>query len=190
MATFFKGVGSDTYWAKTDATRTGFSPRNSGIEPDYRAVIDHIRGNTVGPFISLTRSYEVARDYALYFSISNPGVSNPAYVYELEIPDNNLPENLTLVDPIQLIGKTLPSPTQQFSYQHNGGQDVILGLANQRRFGHILKRNVIEKNGYSSSPPNISQEIRCLVASIRDSEILACGQIYTRFVSSKLPITP
>ena len=43
-------------------------------------------GNTLSSYISLTHSFDVAKDYAVRGSVS-PTPAQPAYVYVIDIPD-------------------------------------------------------------------------------------------------------
>lgn len=70
------------------------------------------RTTTDSPYVSLSRSYGVALDYALAAGRALPTPAVPAYVYEIEL-DDPLPTGLVLLDPIQEVAKGVPSPWGQ-----------------------------------------------------------------------------
>ena len=66
MATFYKGAGIGTHWHTHDARRVGFTARSPSTQPGPETLIEHIAiGTANSPYISLTRSYAVAWDYAM-----------------------------------------------------------------------------------------------------------------------------
>ena len=96
MATFYKGAGVGTHWHSNDSRRIGLTARSPEATPTTEALIDHIATGTVNsPFISLTRSYAVAWQYAMEGVVDIPKRENPAYVYEIEI-DNSQSADLYL----------------------------------------------------------------------------------------------
>ena len=101
MPIFYRGAGINTYWYLNDPIVRGFTARAPGITASPFQQMHHIARSTVNsPFISLTRSYAVAWDYAILSSEREPTSNDPAYVYEIEIEDP-LPLGLQLLDPVQ-----------------------------------------------------------------------------------------
>jgi hypothetical protein len=134
------------------------------------------------PYISLTRSYEVAEGYARYYGNAFPSVANPAYVYELDIPAKS---GVQLIDPIQELAQSLGSPFASLFYQHDGGQDVMLGLVDSAMFGHVLTRYVKTPGASTGRGPNITDELHALVRALRDAEVLAFGAILRSCITAK-----
>ena len=66
MTTFYKGSAIGTHWHANDARQLGFTARAPEANPSTEALIHHIASGThYSPYISLTRSYAVAWDYAM-----------------------------------------------------------------------------------------------------------------------------
>jgi hypothetical protein len=82
-----------------------------------------------------------------------------------------------LVDPIQELAKSFGTPFAHLFYQHNGAQDVILGLVDYATFGHVLTRHVRGPGLSTGRVPNITDELHAIVRALRDAEVLACGAI-------------
>ena len=99
MPIFYRGAGVGTYWHQNDARLTGFEPHWPGAGRGVIRILHHIaRGTTASPYVSLSRSYGVARDYALA-GAKLPSAYEPAFVYEVQIdPGDGC--GTQLVDPI------------------------------------------------------------------------------------------
>ncbi len=66
MATFYKGAAIGTHWHAKDARQLGFTARAPETNPSTEALIRHIASGTHNsPYISFTRSYAVAWNYAV-----------------------------------------------------------------------------------------------------------------------------
>lgn len=177
MAVFYRGAGIGTYWHEKDPRLSGFTPHSPGIEPSDDRLMNHITNLTVtSPYVSLTRSYGIALGYA-QLGTGKPTRANPAYVWEIELSDP-LPESLKLVDPVQEIAVSLPSPEQRLTYHHDGEGHVLLGLVDPR-VEELLLEPVPAPPGTLGTPkaPNLSLELRTLIRALRDAEILAIGTI-------------
>src|SRR4051812_25593020 len=88
VTTFYKGVGVGTHHHSMDWRLSGVPPRSPGSPANGASAERHIAfGTTISPYVSLTKSYGVARDYAVNGSISRPTLARPAHVYEFQIPD-------------------------------------------------------------------------------------------------------
>ena len=103
MPLFYRGAGVGTYWDLNDALLNGFTPQSPSTPPSINQLMQHIsQGTLTSPYVSLTRSYGVALDYALAFGRTQPTATSPASVYEIELVDP-LPAGLRLIDPIKEI---------------------------------------------------------------------------------------
>ena len=180
MSIVYRGAGIDSYWHINDPTEIGFTARAPEVEPTTDRLMQHIsRGTSNSPFISLTLSYAVARDYAILSSLEIPTPSKPAYVYEIELQDP-LPSGLTMLDPVKEVAKGLPSPpTIGPAYQHDGSQEFLLGVVNPRNMGQFLGQHSPQPplSEGTPRPPNLTLELETLVRALRDAEILAYGTI-------------
>ena len=100
MPIFYRGAGIGTYWHQHDARRTGFKAHYPGARSSQVSrLVQHIsRGTTISPFVSLTRSYGIARDYD-FLGDELPTSLQPAYVYQIEIEEQD-GHTTKLLDPI------------------------------------------------------------------------------------------
>ncbi len=180
MLIFYRGVGIGSYWYLNNPEENGFTARAPGAEPTTARLMQHIaRGTCNSPFISLTRSYGVARNYAISSSRTLPTPCKPAYVYEIEI-HASLPFGLKLLDPVKEVAQALPHPTSLGPpYQHDGIPEFLLGVANPRDMGQFLTQHVLQPpfSEGTPRPPNLTLELETLVRALRDAEILAQGII-------------
>ena len=193
MAIFYRGAGIGTYWYHNDPVRQGFIPRAPGMEPTTNRLMLHITRSTVNsPFISITRSYGVAWHYAMSSSERVPTLSDPAYVHEIEIQEP-LPPNLQLLDPVQEVTRTLPSPTSPGPpYQHDGLPDFLIGIVDPGNMGLFLTPFSLQPpgSGGTQRSPNLTIELETLVRSLRDAEILAHGIIPATCVRNSFNVYP
>src|SRR5258707_514904 len=98
---FFKGVGVGTHNYLTDFRTTGISPRTTGVLNDVFVMQPINGGTTYSPCVSLTKSFGVARDYAMNAGFHAPNPMVPAYVYEIHIPEKNA--GMSIIDPVGFI---------------------------------------------------------------------------------------
>ncbi len=178
MATFYRGAGCDTYWHTRDARVHGFAAWAPAKEASILGVIHHVvRGTTVSPYISLTRSYGVAYGYATMRGRRRPTKERPAFVYEVEIEEAH--QQVRLVDPVVAVAGSVPGPRNRSSYQHDGGQDFLLGVVDPKRFERVLQKAYRQPPpcGGTKRPPILSVELEAMVRSLRDAEILAVGYV-------------
>lgn len=180
MAVFYRGAGIGTYWHTNDATRAGFKPRSPRLKPSCDLLMNHIaRGTVSSPFIFLTRSYGVAKDYAVNASRMPPNESAPAYVYIIEVNDPRR-SPVKLVDPIVEIARTLPKPWQSLTHYHDGTPYFLLGVVDPNGPNKNQLTTPIEQPpGSAGTPrtPHLSLQLETLVRALRDSEILVRGRI-------------
>lgn len=177
MALFYKGVAVGTHLHAQNLRLTGLGPRSLVGNPGVRTLMAHItHGTTTSGYISLTRSYGVAKAYALS-GTTPPTPANPGHVYEVEINDP-LPAGLTLVDPLCEIAVTLNNPRLS-TYHHDGNQNLLLGIVDPATMRRHLTQFVADppNSGRIQRQPHISLETEALVRTLRDAEILVSGNI-------------
>src|SRR4051812_28866617 len=100
MPLYYKGAGPGTYWHQHDARVTGFTPASPGQAPGWLRLVQHVGiGSVTSPYVSLTRSYGIAWDYAVLCGRRSPRATaaNPGYVYEIELAQP-LPPGLVIYD--------------------------------------------------------------------------------------------
>ena len=107
-----------------------------------------------------------------------PSIDSPAYVYEVEIEEND-GLGTRLLDPIVAIAAELGSPYDARSYHHDGDTSFLLGIADPARQQESLKQNVLfpPPGEGTKRPPLLHIELEALVRALRDSEILAFGAV-------------
>jgi hypothetical protein len=178
VALFYRGAGPGTYWALNDARLTGFVAQRPGATPNVSRLISHIRiGTTTSPYVSLSRSFGVAREYALSGTAGIAGPSNPGHVYEIELTDP-LPGGLEILDPIQEIARTLNSPLASPTYHHDGDQGFVLGVIDPNNYSNFLTATIqTPLHGATARSANLSEQLEALLRALRDAEILAVGNI-------------
>jgi hypothetical protein len=158
----FKGAAPGTHWARNDARATGFHSA-PGLPPSPGAAARHIAiAPNPSPWVSFTSSYAIACDYAA------PGATaaSPGFVYEIDPSRATKAVPLRLFDPISIIARL------GLHHDHNGGQDLILGVAAPSLHGSVLTGTPLQL----VRPPigaRYSEEFQALVFALRDAEILA-----------------
>lgn len=124
MPIFYRGAGLGTYWHMNDARITGFTPHYPGAGQGISRVRHHIaRGTTASPYVSLTRSFGVAWGYAMAGK-KLPSVAKPAYVYEIEIDEND-GLGTRLLDPVTAIANDLGLPYETRTYHQDGDSSFL-----------------------------------------------------------------
>ena len=177
MTIFYRGAGRGTHWHDNDAQTSGFLPKARAVEPSLDRLIHHIaRANVASPYVSLTYSFGVAHEYAI-FGRATALIDDPGYVYEIELT-SPLPNGLQLVDPIREIVLAAPTLPSQTPYWHDGDQDFLLGVVSAE-MNEYLSRPIIQPypSGGAQRSANLSLELETLARALRDAEILAIGDI-------------
>jgi hypothetical protein len=160
--TLFKGAGPGTHWHMNDARVLGFTSA-AHRSHTKNAIISHITAYSFpSPYVSLTTSFAVARQYALAGPGGVASRKTPGYVYEVDL-------SACTVAPITF------NPIAEVSHAalahaHDGEQNLILGVASPAH-SRILGVRVLHSGGLRTLP-NISAEMRSLVNALRDAEIL------------------
>ncbi len=160
--------------------------RPSG-RPGLHSIHTHVaRGTVYTPYISLTRSYEVALGYAIG-GRKKPNSLQPAFVYEIELTPE---DGVMLIDPVKVVAAELPDPYAAFNYQHDGGEKFILGVASPARHQRDLSQHHVQPppGGGTPRPPRLTIELETLVRALRDAEVLALGVIPASCVRNRFII--
>lgn len=191
MPHFYKGVGVGTFLHSRDLRRTGISPRLPAAPFNSAAITGHVaRATTISPCISITRSFSIAKAYAIEGSNPRPTVSMPAYVYTIDLPDdpNPLALGMKVVDPLQIIAASvtlLASP----SYQHDGDKKFLLGVVDPKGHRQNLQRlAVFAVPGPISRTPSLSIELETMVFALRDAEALVVGDLPASSVIDRMSV--
>lgn len=191
MAVFYRGAGVGTHWHVNNPKLTGFIPWNpSGVPADRDRIMLHVaKGITQSPYISLTRSFAIAWGYAIFGSKGTATATNPGYVYEIELDANSTGtrSGLELIDPVNELAATLSQPLVTPSYQHDGDQNLLLGIVRPARFRSYLTKPPLQPGGAGAYPPRVPEELKTLIHALRDAEILAIGNIPSSAVRNVYP---
>ena len=162
----YKGAGPGTHWHSNNAQLTGFSATAAMVANGSSALLHIIQGSIPSPYISFTTSFAVACKYALTGPAGIATAANPGYVYEIDTVIS--PVNLT--DPIAVIsGMATPA---RYAHEHDGGVDLILGIASPTTHGAILSASPRTPRNLAHAP-TISPTLQGLIFAIRDAELLA-----------------
>ena len=174
-----KGVGVGTFLHSRDLRRTGISPRLPAAPFNSAAITGHVaRATTISPCISITRSFSIAKAYAIEGSNPRPTVSMPAYVYTIDLPDdpNPLALGMKVVDPLQIIARA--DPLASPSYRHDGDKKFLLGVVDPKGHRQNLQiLAVVAVPGPISRTPSLSIELETMVFAFRDAEALVVGDL-------------
>lgn len=180
MALFYRGAAKGTYWHLHDARSSGFCAQNPLQNHSLDRLMNHIVFGTVtSPYISLTRSFGIAANYATeLWTNTSPSCDDPAYVYEIEI-GNPLPRGLTLIDPIREVVQSFPRPEANFTYHHNGDNRYLLGVISPTKMKKYLRQTIRQPPPEGGTPcaPALSTQLQTIVRALRDAEVLALGSI-------------
>ena len=151
-------------------------------------LMSHVaRGTTTSPFVSLSRSFGVAKDYAIDASAALPTVTRPAYVYEIDIDPSH---GLEVIDPLYEVSRLFKNPLTPSSYHHDGSQSFILGVVDPARMAAYLSAPAPQPSltsGGTSRPPNLTIELETMVRALRDAEILVVGAVPSVCVVTRFP---
>ena len=115
--------------------------------------------------------------------------ADPGFVYEVDLGDP-LPAGMRLLDPMQVVTGAFANPLAAPSYQHNGASRFVLGVIDPLRMGHLLavpSRQPPPAGGVAH-PPNLTDELTALPRALRDSEILAVGNVPAARVTNRFDV--
>lgn len=94
----YKGVGIGTYLHGQNLQSAGITAARPGQSNNLANLVRHIaQGSALSPFISFTKSWDVAEDYARNGGKFRPTSGNPAEVWEVHIP-RPLPRGIEVID--------------------------------------------------------------------------------------------
>lgn len=195
MATFYKGAGVGTHWHINDSREVGFEAISPTTRPTIEALITHVAKSTANsPYISLTRSYAVAWNYAVRGGTDIRTLDKRGCVYEIEI-DMPLPSGLELLDPVKEVAMSLPNPIDVDSegdypfYQHNGLPNFLLGVVSPEDMSHFrIGRQPQPPGPGLPCPPNLTPQLEALVNALRDAEILFHGSIPSYCIKERFEV--
>jgi hypothetical protein len=158
--------------------KTGIAARNAQSSATVGSMENHIaRGTTTSPFISLTKSYGVARDYALMGSLSKPSSTNPAYVYEIDVPDP-LPAGVKMVEPVhEIVAAQQLNLLTNSSYHHDGDQKFLHFVVNPVWRTRVTPMAPQPPGGSTPSPVVMTMPLEAMVFALRDAEVLVVGNL-------------
>jgi hypothetical protein len=184
MPFFYRGAGPGSFWHVRDARLSGFSPHSPGATASISRLMNHIaRASIVSPYVSLSRSFGIARAYGLVGPAGMASGAVPGYVYEIEAERGDC----VLIDPVKLIVEDLPDPDDSLSYQHDGEQDFLKGVVEGRVGGYA----VVFPPGSAGTPrqPRLTEHLEALVRALRDAEIMALGNIPASLVRNRYEVS-
>jgi hypothetical protein len=191
MPIFYKGAGPGSFWASNDARHKGFTCRSPGVAASPGRLVHHItKGTSYTPYISLTLSFGVARDYAINTGTTSVAtVDDPGFVYEIEL-SAPLPVGLVILDPVREVANNAPGPLEPGSYQHDGPPDFLIGVVDPLRMGRYLMAPYLQPPPGTGTPrpPRMSDELEALVRALRDAEVIVVGNIPSSAVVNRYPV--
>jgi hypothetical protein len=172
----FKGAAPGTYWRLNDPTVRGFQAPGT-LAPGVPTMITHITTASASssPYLSFTASFAVAHSYAS----AGATASTPGAIYEVDVT------GLGVVDPIRSIsGHSAFRPNSQLPLpsHHDGGQDLILGVAASHLHGSVLITPPVTANTHVPNPPIVTTDFRALVYALRDAEVLVLAPVAARCI--------
>ena len=191
MSIYYKGSAPGTHWAVNDArTSHGFYGPPLPMSPSNGVVNHIIRYSSPSQFTSFTASYEVALAYA---TIGGPGgpatAANPGYVYTVDL--SHVPRRRVHV-PMTLISKSLTDPCRStVAIHHDGGQDLIHGVADPRAYFAVLTRPPRQPGPTGSTPGHLPPVIRGAAQVgpfLRDAEVLVEGAIPASHIVARVQV--
>jgi hypothetical protein len=162
MTIIYKGASPNTHWhTNTPISHGRFTAAGQNLPQSADRVVAHItQSSRNSPFISFTYSFAVAVQYAL----DGATVHDPGFVYEI---DTASIKNPLIYDPIMLLHQN-----HSAIHKHDGGQDLIIGIASPVACGHILFNPPTRPTGSPAIPPNVSANLAAIINAIRDAELL------------------
>ena len=197
MAVFYKGAPINSHWYHNDPRSVGLSAIAPHLNATNDRLMQHVaRGTRYSPFISLSRSFNVACDFA-FMSRIRPTLTNPAFVYEITL--DPVPRGVTLLDPVmEVVGPLHSSPhfTGVVPYFHDGSQKFVIGIASHtvlpalsRRLMALPYRQPPPSTG-TPRPPNLTIELETIIRALRDTEVLAIGIIPATSITNRFDVYP
>jgi len=163
IPTLFKGAAPGTHWHQTDARICGFTAA-ANRPHTTNAVLGHVTNYShPSPYLSLSFSFAVARQYALRGPLGVARAATPGFVYEVDLS--------TIADPPRAFDTLVEIAKVGNANEHNGDQGLLLGVADGATHGSVLT-TPIPLPGGRMVQPMVSQALRALVLATRDAEVL------------------
>lgn len=184
---FYKGIGVGTHHHSIDLRTTGIMPRTTSALNVVVAEQHIARGTTTSPCISLTKSFGVARDYAMNASLTRPTAAVPGYVYEVLVPEQ---PGVNIIDPVAYIASHNTNPLVSPSYHHDGDQNFlgIVAYPMASGGGVAVAPRAPGMAGGAPRPPHLTIQLEALVFAMRDAEILVHGNIPPAWITNRYNI--
>jgi hypothetical protein len=189
----YKGAGPGTHWWATDAqTAGGFvvgqAPRN------VNAIIRHVVNYSwPSPYSSFSASFAAAAAYALAGPNGKATPEAPGWVYEIDVA-LALELGAHFIDPAREIlaqNPTIGSPGSIPTF-HNGGQDLILGIADPALHRRVLlappRQPGPARPVRGAGPPIVHDELRAVIFALRDAEVLATTSVPASCITARYPV--
>lgn len=175
VAILYKGAGPGTFWALNDPRLGAGFVSASAAPPSVPSMVRHITAfSHPSPYLSLTASFAVAYAYALGGPAGAASSAMPGYVYEIDT--GVFP--VKLIDPVsEVASATSIATAPRLLTHHDGGQDLILGIAAPSLHAGVLLVPPKRPGATLPNPPAITPELHAVVFSLRDAEMLAEGPI-------------
>lgn len=193
MSIFYKGVGVGTYLHRSDLRLSGATAARSGASISAGEVIKHVRrGVTRSPFISLTSSYAIAEDYARNAGHKPPSRSDPAFVYEIDIPQdaNSLSGGHSIIDPAEYMLRGFSDPLTSL-YHHDGDFEFLAAVVQPHLHPTRLStppRRPTGLGGGTPAGPRLTIELETVVCALRDAEVLVWRNLEIAWVKNRFDV--
>jgi hypothetical protein len=189
----YKGAGPGTHWWVTDAqTAAGFvvghAPRN------VNAIIRHIVNYSwPSPYSSFSASFAAAAAYALVGPSGKATPEVPGWVYEIDVA-LAIELGARFLDPArEILAQNPPigAPGTIPTF-HDGGQDLILGIAVPSLHRKVLLTPPRQPGPVRyvrpGGPPVVHNELRAVIFALRDAEVLATTDVPAACITARYPV--
>lgn len=176
----YKGAGPGTHWFVTDPRTGGFvvAPAPAGPNAIVRHIVNY---SWPSCYTSFSASYAAACEYALSGPAGAASLTNPGYVYEIDV-QVALAAGVHFVDPVHMILGANPAlGVAALPTHHDGGADLIRGIADPLQAAILMMSprrptNPAVPAGPGSGAvgaPVVQSQLRAVVFALRDAEVLA-----------------
>jgi len=151
-------------------------------------VMQHISGGTTySPCVSLTKSFGVARDYAMNAGFNAPSPTVPAYVYEIHIPEKS--PGVKIIDPVDYIASRNANPLAlPRTYHHDGDQQFLGFVAYSLSAGGAHPAAPVPPGLVGGRPVHLSDQTQTIVFAMRDAEVLVHGSVPHNWIVQRYDI--
>jgi hypothetical protein len=180
----YKGVGVGTYLHGQNLQSTGITAARPGQSNNLANLVRHVaQGSALSPFISFTKSWDVAEDYARNGGKFRPTSGNPAEVWEVHIP-HSLPRGVEVIDPVFAVAAQHRNPLTS-NYHHDGNQAFLLFVVDPTKGLPPNTRSPPGLTGGTPRPPTMTLELQTMVRALRDAEVIVYGTVPQAWLASK-----